>query len=64
MKRVYAYLMKKRYIDREILSFLQGREHYMSPQSITTQYLPGWIRRGTSATSIKKEPVPMAGASA
>lgn len=64
MKRVYAYLMQKRHISREVLSFLPDRESCMNQQGITTLYLSEWIRKGMHATYIKREPARMAGASA
>lgn len=64
MKRVYAYLMQKRHISREVLSFLPDREHCMNRPGITTLYLSEWIRKGMHATYIKRVLVRMAGASA
>ncbi len=64
MKRVYAYLMQKRHISREVLSFLPDRESCMNQQGITTLYLSEWIKKGIHATYIKREPARMAGASA
>lgn len=53
MKRVYAYLMQKRHISREVLSFLPDRESCMNQQGITTLYLSEWIKKGIHATYIK-----------
>lgn len=52
MKRVYAYLLQKRHIDREILSYLRRQEPYMNLRSITTLYLPDWTARGKSGISM------------
>lgn len=62
MKRVYAYLLQKRHIGREILSYFAKREHSMNPQSIIISCLPDWTRKGRFAIFILRGPVRMAGA--
>lgn len=63
MRRMYAYLMRQRHIDREVISYLHTKS-CSTRTSITTAFSWGWMTTVRPSTHTSAAPTARAGCSA